>query len=102
MGQGDQGKQKLVSGYRPVVRAREGLMLGIRQPLDGPIFDSKQDAENWCIHAMASHYDRQLGMCDGKIYPFKGMVDCGPPPEASLLEAVTRICVEVAKERRQA
>jgi hypothetical protein len=51
---------------------------------------------------MASHYDRQLGMCDGKIYPFKGMVDCGPPPEASLLEAVKRICVEVAKERRQA
>ena len=29
--------QKLVTGYRPVVHAREGQMLGIRQPLDGPV-----------------------------------------------------------------
>ena len=31
--------QKLVTGYGPVVHAREGHMLGIRQPLDGPVFE---------------------------------------------------------------
>ena len=31
--------QTLITGYRPVVRAREGLMLGMRQPMDGPIFE---------------------------------------------------------------
>jgi len=63
-----------VVGYRPVVHARKGFMLGIRHPLDGPVFETKQDAENWCIHAMISHYDRRLGMSDATIYPFKGMV----------------------------
>jgi hypothetical protein len=29
--------KKLITGYRPEVRARQGVMLGIRQPLDGPI-----------------------------------------------------------------
>ena len=51
-----------------------GLMLGIRQPLDGPIFEKLEDAQNWCIHAMISHYDRRLGMSDAKIEPFQGMV----------------------------
>ena len=37
MGKGDKGKQEFMTGYRPVVRAREGRMLGIRQPLDGLI-----------------------------------------------------------------
>ena len=68
-------RTKLVTGYRPVVRAREGLMLGIRQPLDGPVFDTLEDAQNWCIHARISHYDRRLGMSDARIEPFKGMVD---------------------------
>ena len=67
--------QKLVTGYRPVVRARDGLMLGIRQPLDGPIFETLEDARNWCIHAMISHYDHRLGMSDARIQPFKGLVD---------------------------
>ncbi|HEY3475134.1 MAG TPA: hypothetical protein VGK56_11030, partial [Anaerolineales bacterium] len=56
--------QKLVTGYRPVVHAREGRMLGIRQPLDGPVFEKLEDARNWCIHAMLSHYDRRLGLSD--------------------------------------
>ena len=30
--------QKMITGYRPVVRARQGLMLGICQPLDGPCY----------------------------------------------------------------
>ena len=72
--------QKLITGYRPVVRAREGSMFGMRQPLNGPVFDKLEDAQYWCIHAMISHYDRRLGMCDATIEPFKGMVDCGGPP----------------------
>ena len=75
MGKGDKGKQKFMVGFRPVVRAREGPMLGIRQPLDGPIFETMRDAENWCIHAMISHYDRRLGMSDAKIEPFSGLVN---------------------------
>jgi len=72
--------QKLITGYRPVVRAREGRMFGMRQPLNGPVFDKLEDAQYWCIHAMISHYDRRLGMRDATIEPFKGMVDCGGPP----------------------
>jgi len=33
-------------------------MLGIRQPLDGPIFDILEDAENWCMYAMTDQFDR--------------------------------------------
>ena len=47
----------------------------MRQPLAGPIFETLEDARNWCIHAMISHYDR-LGISDARIEPFKGMVDC--------------------------
>lgn len=71
--------QQLVVGFRPAVYARQGRMFGIRQPLEGPIFENLEDAEYWCIHAMISHYDRRLGMSDSRIEPFKGMVDCGLP-----------------------
>ena len=64
--------QKLVVGFHPEVRARQGRMFGMRQPLDGPIFEKLEDAQNWCIHAMISHYDRRLGMSDARIEPFKG------------------------------
>lgn len=64
----------LVTGYRPIIRAREGFMLGIRQPLDGPVFQAREDAENWCIDAMVNHYKRGLGMSDARIEPFSGMV----------------------------
>jgi hypothetical protein len=90
--------KKLLTGYRPVVRAREGLMLGIRQPLDGPVFEKLEDARNWCIYAMIDHYDRRLGMSDARIEPFKGLVDCGPPPDPALVRDIERICEEVAKE----
>jgi hypothetical protein len=43
--------QKLLTGYRPVVRARQGLMLGIRQPMDGPVFDKFDNARNWSIQS---------------------------------------------------
>src|SRR6476646_2864864 len=92
--------QKFVTGFRPVVRAREGRMFGMRQPLDGPIFETLDDARNWCIHAMISHFDRRLGMSDATIEPFKGMVDCGgPPSNPAQLRDIERICAEVAKER---
>jgi hypothetical protein len=77
MSKADKRNKKFVTGYRPVVRAREGRMLGIRQPLDGPVFDILEDAENWCMYAMIDHFDRKLGMADAKIYPFKGMLDFG-------------------------
>jgi hypothetical protein len=78
-----------------LIQAREGLMLGIRQPLDGPVFDKLEDAEHWCIHVMISHYDRRLGMSDGQIEPFKGTVDCGSPPNPAMLRDITHICQEV-------
>ena len=90
--------QKLVTGYRPVIRARQGVMLGIRQPLDGPVFEKLEDARNWCIHAMISHYDRRLGMSDARIEPFKSLVDCGPPPDPALVGDTERICEEVTKK----
>ena len=61
-------------GFRPVIRAREGLMLGIRQPLDGPVFRELTDAEHWYIHAMIGHFDRGLGMSDATIEQFEGLV----------------------------
>jgi hypothetical protein len=93
--------KKLLTGYRPVVRARQGLMLGIRQPLDGPVFEKLDDARNWCIHAMISHYDRSLGMSDARIEPFKGLVDCGPPPDPALVQDIARICEQVERRSRQ-
>ena len=91
--------QKLIIGFRPEVRACQGLMLGIRQPLDGPIFTTLNDAENWCMDVMADHYDRRLGLSDARIEPFKGMVDCGSPPDPAMLRDIARICEQVEKER---
>lgn len=101
MGKSYKGKQLFKSGYRPVVRARVGLMLGIRQPLDGPVFTTKQDAEHWCIHAMVSHYDRRLRMSDARIEPFKGIVGCFADPPVSLLKDIERICRDVAQESKR-
>jgi hypothetical protein len=85
-------------GFRPVVHARERLMLGIRQPLDGPVFEQLEYAEHWCIHVMVDHYDRRLGLSDARIAPFKGMVACGPPPDPAMLRDITCICEQVAWE----
>jgi hypothetical protein len=60
--------KKYMVGYRPAVSAHEGLMLGIRQPLDGPIFVNGGCA-NWCIYAMISHYGRRLSMSDAWVEP---------------------------------
>ena len=50
--------QQFCVGFRPVVRARVGAMLGIRQPLDGPVFEKLEHAQYWCWHAMLDHYER--------------------------------------------
>jgi len=63
-----------MKGYRPIIRARQGLMLGIRQPLHGPVFRNLIDAEHWCIHAMIGHFDRWFGMSDASVERFEGMV----------------------------
>lgn len=93
------GNQSYIIGHRPVVHARQGLMLGIRQPLDGPIFEKLEDAQNWCIHVMISHYDRRFGMSDASITPFKGMADCGPPPDLSRLREIARIYEQARKTK---
>ena len=93
--------QKFVKGYRPAVYARHGRMLGIRQPLDGPVFENFEEALHWCIDAMANHYDRRLGMSDGRIESFKGMVDCKPPSDPIRLRDIQRICELLAKGKPQ-
>ena len=52
--------QKFIVGFRPEVRARQGCMFGMRQPLDGPIFEKLEDARNWCIHNCLESSRRSL------------------------------------------
>ena len=82
---GGRQNQKYIVGFRPAVYARQGLMLGIRQPLDGPVFEKLEHTEYWCWAVMVDHYDRRLCMSDARIEPFKGMVSCGPPPDPAVL-----------------
>jgi len=63
-----------MTGFRPVITARQGRMLGSRNPLDGPVFDRLEDAIDYCIGVMADHFDRGLGLSDARIERFKGMV----------------------------
>jgi hypothetical protein len=63
-----------MTGFHPVITARQGRVLGIRNPLDGPVFDKLQDAIVYSIGVMADHFDRGLGLSDAKIERFKGMV----------------------------
>ena len=63
-----------MTGFRPVIHAREGLMLGSRNPMDGPVFDTMQDAITFSMGVMADHFDRGLGLSDTRIERFKGMV----------------------------
>jgi hypothetical protein len=59
-------------------------MIGMRQPMDGPIFEKLEQAEEWCIEVMIDHYDRRVGMSDARIEPFS-VVDYGTPPDPVLL-----------------
>jgi len=43
-------QRRLFSGFRPAVYARQGRLLGIRQPLARPVFDTLEDAKTFaCI-----------------------------------------------------
>jgi hypothetical protein len=53
-----------MTGLRPVIRARQGRMLGIR-PATG--------CDNLTIGVMADHFDRGLGLSDARIERFKGV-----------------------------
>jgi hypothetical protein len=65
------GKQtpwrKFIIGDRPGIHVCEGLMFRIRDPLDGPVFQKKEDAVEWCILAMVGHLDRGLEMSEVRI-----------------------------------
>ena len=63
-------------GFCPVIRAREGRILGVHEVLDGPVFATMDDAIIYCIGVMASHFDRKLGLSDATIEPFDGMLPC--------------------------
>ena len=63
-----------MTGFRPVISARQGRMLGSRNPIEGPVFDNLQDAVTYSIGVMADHFDRGLGLSDARIERFKGMV----------------------------
>ena len=65
---------KFMTGFRPVIHARQGRMLGSRNPLDGPVFDTLQDAIDYSNGVMANHFDRGLGLSDARIERFQGMV----------------------------
>ena len=59
-------------GYHTEVLARQERMLGIQNPLDRPVFDTLQDAEDWYMYVMLDHYDRGLEMSDARIELFQG------------------------------
>jgi len=61
-------------GFRPVISARQGRMLGSRNPFDGPVFDTLQDAITFTIGVLADYFDRGLGLSDARLQLFKGMM----------------------------
>jgi hypothetical protein len=58
-------QSKFITGYRPVIHAREGRMLGMQHAADAIAF---------CMNVTVSHYDSRLGMSDARIERFEGMV----------------------------
>ncbi|MEO7858954.1 MAG: hypothetical protein ABIU05_00695 [Nitrospirales bacterium] len=63
-----------MTGFHAIITARQGRMLGSRNPLDGPVFNTLQDAVVYSIAVMADHFDRGLGLSDARIERFKGKV----------------------------
>ena len=61
-----------MTDFPPLITARQGRMLGSRNPLDGPVFDKLQDPIVYSIGVMADHFDRGLGLSDARIERFKG------------------------------
>jgi len=47
----------------------------MRNPFDGPVFETLEESEEWCIAVIEEHDYRCSGFCDATIEPFEGMVD---------------------------
>jgi hypothetical protein len=56
------------------VQAREGRLFFARSPVDGPIFETRQEAENRCIEIIIENDDRGGPFAEATIRPFKGRV----------------------------
>ena len=67
-------KAIFIRGFRPVIHARRGRMLGMRNPLEGPVVGTIQDAIASIVGVMANHFDRGLGLFDARIKRFEGLV----------------------------
>lgn len=76
------GWEVYLKGYAPALNARQGVMLGIRNPLDGPVFEKLDDATAWCISAMTNHFERGLGISDARIKAFEGWCCTFPPVDS--------------------
>ena len=61
-------------GYAPIVKAREGRLFFARSPVDGPIFETRQEAENWCIEIIIENDYRGGPLAEAIVRPFKGKV----------------------------
>jgi hypothetical protein len=58
-----------MTGFCPVIHARQGRMLGSRNPLDGPVFDRLQDTIAYSAGVMA------ITLIVGWVYPILGSND---------------------------
>jgi len=49
-----------MEGYAPVVEAREGRLFYARSPMDGPVFETRQEAQDWCFHIIIDNAERGI------------------------------------------
>jgi hypothetical protein len=47
-------------------------MVGIRDPVDGSVFETLEEAIAFCMTVMVSLYESRPGMSDARIEPFPG------------------------------
>jgi len=67
-------RYKFMEGYAPVLQAREGRLFFARSPVDGPIFETRQEAQDWCIHVIIETDYRGGPFAEATIHPFTGKV----------------------------
>ena len=66
--------KKPMVGYQVIMYARQGLVYGIRNPNISPVFDTKDNALEYCLEVIANHWSRMQTMIDARIYAFGGLV----------------------------
>jgi hypothetical protein len=66
----------LLNGYAPVVQVREGRLFFARSLLDGPIFQTRQEAQDRCFHIIMDNAERAGPLAEATITPFKGWWAC--------------------------